>query len=226
MKNILIVLGLAILAMACKPEPKTKPSPAPAAKQELASPKADLDRENTVWKNTQLEETTNGKAALRLPKSWKRSTLANASTPPKFSVDRKALDLVKKALSQMNYSPDDLDVWTMPDQDYRQLYMLNTDTISLSKGSVGRLSRSVQASYKEIDESMPDMDIKLVDTNFKEDKDHKVVLYKYSFDDKKSDRKAYLTTFFITTQFRSFIVYEISDNDKDTALYWWSIRKP
>lgn len=215
-------LLVVVLALACKPENKSSQTSIPSKSQKVTN-KADLAAEEAQWKGTVKHEMTNGSATLRLPNTWERSTRANASLKQNLKVDTAVLRMVHLAMDQMNYDPEVLDVFEMPSADYRSLYILNTDTISLTRSVVTSLTQSTQASYNQLDKDLPNMDVKLVENYYRDDKGHKIVKFKYSFDNQKDARKSYMNTYFVTTPYRSFIVYEISDTPDDISLYLWSI---
>ena len=73
------------------------------------------DKEAIRWKGTKVHELTNGSAQLRLPEAWQRSTQANGFAKEGLPVDKEVLDVIKLVFGQMNYEPDVLDVFEMPD---------------------------------------------------------------------------------------------------------------
>ena len=223
----LMNLYVVLVMLSCKPETKQVfVQKEPVIEQE-AKANVDLAQEDKVWQNTTVQEMTNGKAVLRLTNGWQRSTKAEAMAIEKGLPYDRAKMLVEQALSQMSYNLDDLDVFTVNADAHHTLYLLNTDTISLTKGTVSSLTRSIQESYTTYDTEWKDIKITPIDNGYKDDPAHKLVFFKYQFQDVENQEDiVYLSTYFMSTPFRSFIGYEISDAPEDANLYLWSTREP
>lgn len=218
----LILLTIVTLSLfSCKEE---KANTVENIEPTMVSPQAE-DKEAIRWKGTQVHDLTNGTAQLRLPIAWERSTQANGFAKEGLPVDKEVLDVIKSIFSQMNYEADVLDVFEKKDAEYRSLFILNTDTISMTRASVSELTRNIQAGYQKLDEEKPDVLIKNLGHKYLDDPGHKMLRFKYSFNNPTDKRPSYLNIYFITTLYRSFIIYEISDTEEDSELYWWSIKQ-
>ena len=220
MSRIFLLTLLTLALFSCKEEKST-----PSSTSTTTEMKPSDDKEAIRWKGTKVHELTNGSAQLRLPEAWQSSTQANGFAKEGLPVDKEVLDVIKLVFGQMNYEPDVLDVFEMPDAEYRSLFILNADTISMDKGSVGELTRNIQAGYQKLDDEKPDVLIKSLGQEYLDDPGHKMLRFKYSFNTRTDKRPSYLNIFFITTLYRSFIIYEISDTEDDSRLYWWSIKE-
>lgn len=134
----------------------------------------------------------------------------------------KANELMEIALKQLTPEDEVVDVWEADTDSYHAVVMINKDTTTLTRGQVTSLSRGLRADYDYMDQITEDTKIRIADSSFKEDDTHQVAKFKYSFD--RENTLAYLCTYFVTTPSRSFIVYEIAEDESDIELYLYSLK--
>lgn len=219
-KSIVYLVSLSCLVTllwSCKAD---KPSDAGSPSQ-IKETAVDSSEE-AKWKGTEKYDLTNNTSTIRLPTSWERATLAVIANREMTPAYTKANEFFEIAMRQLKPEDEVVDVWEANTDSYHALVMINKDTTTLTRGRVTSLSRGLRSNYDHMDEITEDTKITIAASSFKEDDTHQVAKFKYSFE--KEETLAYLCTYFVTTPSRSFIVYEIAEDESDIELYLYSLK--
>jgi len=163
---------------------------------------------------------------VKLPEHYKRSSRYRLEEDlPALAADSLGLFVVQNNLEMMEFEDDEIDVFVDTLSKFNMLIIIDFDNIPLSKELGGLLSAQIKNRYEQLDFSIPEIAVQKITSNLKSGNNISRLKFKYKIEQELTGDHNYNTTYVLSTNKRSYIIFEISKTEADIEPYLWTIKE-
>ena len=178
-----------------------------------------------IWANTQKIRLEEESATLRIPNGLKRIGIEDIRNLTYVTTDSARVNDFIEGLQAFQFEDNVIDVFADDDSKYGIISITDGKLMPIDAYTGAYLSTTLRKTYDQLEIRNFDFTIKKIDSKMKQTDKIKMVKlkHKFTFKEELGDTVEYQTFFFITTPYRSLIVYEWSANTNDIEDYLWSV---
>lgn len=177
------------------------------------------------WPNSIQVQLLQEDIYLNLPNTFKRSSRYRIHQDlPLMSRDTTQLLIAQNFLKNIEFEDAEVDVFVDTMSKSRLLVIVNTEHMFFDKNLATKINAKLKGDYANLERSNPFLIVTEIDSRIKNNKRQKVLKFKHEITNTLWNSKLYKTTYFITTDIQSFVIYELSIEKEDVEYYLWSIK--
>lgn len=180
-----------------------------------------------IWGNTQKIKLEEESATLRIPNGLKRIGIEDIRNLTYVTTDSARVNDFIEGLQAFQFEDNVIDLFADDDSKYGIVSITDGKLKPIDAYTGAYLSTILRKTYDQHEIKNFNLTIKKIDSKMKQTDKIKMVKlkHKFTFKEELGDVVEYQTFFFITTPYRSLIVYEWSAGTNDIEDYLWSVDR-
>jgi len=179
-----------------------------------------------IWENTRKIRLEEENATLRIPNGLKKIELEDIRSLPYITADSAVVNGFIESIQAFEFEDNIIDVFADDDSKFGIISIMEGKLRPIDAYGGAYLSTTLRKTYDRLEITNFDLTIKKIDSKMKQTDKIKMVKLKHKFIFKEAleDITEYRTLFFMTTPYRSLIIYEWSAGTNDIEDYLWSVQ--
>ena len=172
------------------------------------------NKQTNAWQGTRWEQLDQEHISLRIPNQFKRSSLYRIKEDlPKLAEDSIKFKLLQNSLQLLEFEDSEIDVFVDTTKIYRMLIICNTPRIDFSKTDVVVTKKQLEFNNNQSQINDSTLQYGEVSATLKANSTHKLARYTTLIQNKIDHSKVYNSTYFLTGDSYTLVVYEFSQDE-------------
>ena len=138
--------------------------------------------------------------------------------------DTVAMMITQRALEALEFDDAEIDVFVDTNSNLNFLVIINIRHAPFDKDVAAVLNQQIQNSYQQMVSFNPNLKAEKLASTMQGTNAMKSMKFKHKITFLPTDQSQYETIFFVTTEYRSYAIRQISIDPEDIGDFIWSIK--
>lgn len=179
-----------------------------------------------LFANSKTVELEGGNTTMKIPSTFEKSSRYRLQQDiPRFNSDSMSLLVTQKNLEMLEFEDSDIDIFVDSVSKFHHIIIIDFEQTPLSKQTAAFLNSDLTNSFKNLDESFPQISIEKLESTLRRNDQLTCLKFKFKINNLIDNTYThYRTVYFLTSAVKSYVIYESSEYKEDLGDYLWTLK--